>query len=49
MKMWAIMLMAVGHALALIAALTLVVGVGLCILPFAVAAEVAGFVCLCLI
>ncbi|HEV7130002.1 MAG TPA: hypothetical protein VGN32_21415 [Ktedonobacterales bacterium] len=49
MKTWAIILFVVGHTLALIGGLTLVVGVGLCILPFALIAEAAGFVCLCLI
>ena len=49
LKMWAILGLVGGHALLVVALLTIVVGIGFCILPFAILAEVGGFICLCLI
>lgn len=49
LKMWAIILLASGHALGIIGTFTLALGIGICILPLAILAEVAGFICLCLI
>jgi len=49
MKIWAISLFAGGHLLAVVGALTVVIGIGVCLLPLAFLAEVAGFICLCLI